>query len=189
MDEQHRRRVSRILAKVLRHQPGRLGLILGDGGWVSVSDLLAALAKHGHPIARKELELAVNGGAKRRFSFDESCEKIRANYGHSVDVDLKLEPSTPPDVLYHGTSEATLSAILEEGVKSLSRSKVHLSIDIASAVEVGRRHGKPVVLEIDALGLCRSGFTLWQSSSGVWLIDEVPPGFLRVVDDGPDGEH
>ena len=109
-------RVSKYLSKYLRHAPEELGLTLRPGGWVPVDDLLAAARRHGFPIAYDELVEVVETNDKRRFSFDESGELIRANQGHSVEVDLHLEPVEPPEVLYHGTVERFLPAILAEGL-------------------------------------------------------------------------
>lgn len=183
MDEGRLVRVSRFLSKHLRHQPGRIGLTLAPGGWVAVDALLAACARAGMPLARAELEEVVARNNKQRFAFDETGTRIRASQGHSVPVDLELEPREPPPALYHGTGAGAVAAIQREGLRKLRRHHVHLSPDVATAVMVGRRHGRPVVFAVDATRMRRDGFTFFRSENGVWLVDAVPPRYLRIVDE------
>lgn len=172
-------RVSKYLAKHLRHQPERLGLQLESGGWVRVDDLLAACAAHRFPVTRDELERVVAENDKRRYSFDELGTRIRANQGHTVEVDLGLVPVEPPPVLFHGTVERSADKILAEGLRPMSRHHVHLSSDVETARRVGGRRGRPVVLEIDANAMHAAGHEFYVSENGVWLTDAVPAEFLR----------
>ena len=175
-------KISRFLSKHLRHQPQRLGLTLEPGGWVAVDDLLAACARLGMPLSRKELDEVVARNDKRRFSFDETGERIRANQGHSVDVDLQLTPVTPPAILYHGTGHAAMDAIVREGLRKMRRHHVHLSADIPTAIKVGRRHGQPVVFAVDTAAMSADGYVFFRSENGVWLVDAVAPGYLRLLE-------
>ena len=174
-------RISKYLSLHLRHRPERLGLELGPGGWVEVDRLLAAAARDGHPLTRAELDEVVRGNDKQRFSFDASGTRIRANQGHSVEVDLQLEPAEPPAVLYHGTGAGSASAIRREGLRKMRRHHVHLSADVQTAQRVGARHGRPVVFAVDARALRRAGHVFYRSSNGVWLTDHVPPAFLQPL--------
>jgi putative RNA 2'-phosphotransferase len=146
-----------------------------------VDDLLAAAGKHGFPITYDELIECVETNDKRRYSFDDTGDLIRANQGHSVEVDLQLEEREPPEVLYHGTVERFLPSILAEGLLKGKRHHVHLSQDIETATKVGARRGKPVVLKIEAGKLHREGHSFYRSTNGVWLTDAVPPDFLTRV--------
>lgn len=172
-------RISKYLSKHLRHQPQRLGLELAPGGWVEVNRLLAACEQHGFPISRAELEAVVASNDKQRFSFDESGTRIRANQGQSVAVDLGLEPEVPPQILYHGTGHGAAEVIAKNGILKMARHHVHLSPDMDTATKVGARHGRPVVFEVDAATMYRDGHTFYCSSNGVWLVDAVPPQYLR----------
>jgi putative RNA 2'-phosphotransferase len=172
-------KISKYLSKHLRHQPERLGLKLVVGGWVPVDALLAACAQHNFPITREELRQVVAENDKQRFSFDETGNSIRANQGHSVEVDLQLRAATPPPVLYHGTGERSLKFILESGLRKMARHHVHLSADAETAKRVGGRHGRPVVLEVDAAAMSRAGHQFYLSANGVWLVEYVAPEFLR----------
>ena len=174
-------RISKYLSKHLRHQPQRLGLDLAPGGWVDVDRLLVACEQHGFPISRAELEEVVTSNDKQRFSFDDGGGRIRANQGHSVAVDLGLEPEIPPPILYHGTGHAAADVIATNGILKMARHHVHLSPDIDTAMKVGARHGRPVVFEVDTAAMHRDGHTFYRSTNGIWLVDAVPPQYLRQL--------
>lgn len=170
--------VSKFLAKHLRHAPEDLGLTLQPGGWVSVDDLLAASERAGFTISYDELIECVETNDKQRFSFDDTGDLIRANQGHSVEVDLQLEEQVPPAVLYHGTVERFLASILADGLHKGKRHHVHLSKDVETARKVGARRGKPIILQVDAHKMHAEGFPFFVSANGVWLTDSVPSRFL-----------
>jgi putative RNA 2'-phosphotransferase len=184
MDRKRQIRISKYLSRHLRHRPERLGLELAPGGWVPVDDLLAALRRNNLPVSRSELERVVADNDKQRFSFDPSREMIRANQGHSVDVDLCLEPVPPPSRLYHGTARQSLAPILRLGLKRMGRHHVHLCRTPEEARKVGARRGRPVVLEVDAAGMAKAGHRFFVSDNDVWLAEEVPPRFLRSTEAG-----
>lgn len=173
-------KISKYLSKHLRHQPERIGIILAPGGWVGVDELLAACQTHSFPINRNELHEVVANNDKKRFSFDSTGALIRANQGHSIEVDLQLEPRIPPNVLYHGTGHGAVEAILSEGLCKMSRHHVHLSSDITTAQKVGSRHGRPVVFQVDAATMYENGYIFYCSDNGVWLVDWVPSEYLSM---------
>ena len=144
-----------------------------------MQDLLAACAARKLPLSRAELDEVVRRSDKQRFSFDDTGSRIRANQGHSVEVDLQLEPVAPPPVLYHGTGERSATAVSTTGLKKMSRHHVHLSTDIPTAKAVGARHGRPVIFEVDAAAMHAAGSVFYRSANGVWLVDHVPPEYLR----------
>jgi len=172
-------KISRYLSKHLRHQPDRLGIKLLPGGWVEVDELLAACKKNAFPISWVQLEEVVAKNDKQRFSFDSTGTLIRANQGHSIEVDLQLESTIPPEVLYHGTGANAIALIMQTGLSKMSRHHVHLSTDIATSRNVGARHGKPVVLAVDAAAMHQAGYIFYCSDNGVWLVDSVPPEYLQ----------
>lgn len=172
-------RTSKFLSLVLRHRPEHIGIALDSAGWVDVDELLAAAGRSGFALDRATLERVVADNDKRRFAFSDDGARIRASQGHSVAVELGLEPQAPPDVLFHGTATRFLDSIRREGLSPGSRTHVHLSEDEATAVEVGRRHGKPAVLRIDAGGMHRDGHAFVRSENGVWLTPAVPAGYIR----------
>jgi putative RNA 2'-phosphotransferase len=181
MESKAATRLSKFLSKHLRHAPQAIGLTLQAGGWVNVADLLAACAAHGHLLTRDELEDLVEDNDKQRFAFDETGQRIRAQQGHSVEVDLQLAPAEPPAVLYHGTVPAALPAIRAAGLQKMSRHHVHLSPDEATARRVGQRRGQPTLLAVDAAALHQAGGVFYRSGNGVWLTDSVPPQYLREL--------
>lgn len=173
-------RLSKLLSLVLRHDPGRIGVSLDSAGWISVPTLLAALAEHGYDVSRERLAHVVARSDKQRFVLDEGTNRIRANQGHSVPVDLGLPPSHPPTVLYHGTPVRNVESILREGLVPKGRHAVHLSADQVTAHRVGARRGAHVVLAINASAMHRDGHTFFVSANGVWLTESVPARYLRV---------
>ncbi len=116
---------------------------------------------------------------KKRFAFDATGTLIRANQGHSVDIDLQLEPVEPPAVLYHGTGHGSADSIARQGLLRMSRHRVHLSPDPETARRVGARHGRPVIFTVDAAAMHQAGHLFCRSENGVWLVDHVPPEYLR----------
>ncbi|MBB1246616.1 RNA 2'-phosphotransferase [Streptomyces durbertensis] len=178
MDEQRLIRVSKYLSRHLRHRPERIGIRLDEHGWVAVPELLRAAARHGFPIERAELETAVAANDKRRFALDARTDRIRAQQGHSVPVDLDLPPREPPAFLFHGTVARFLPAIHREGLRPMGRHAVHLSTDRDTALRVGARRGRAVVLTIRSGEMHRDGHVFQLSGNGVWLVAAVPPGYV-----------
>lgn len=172
MDDRRLVKVSKYLSRHLRHDPGRIGIELDEHGWVEVDVLLKALERQDFRITLAELEAVVERNSKRRFAMRDG--RIRANQGHTVDVDLDLEPADPPPVLFHGTTGRFLAPIREEGLKAMNRHDVHLSPDRETAVNVGSRRGKPVVLAVDAARMAERGHLFYRSENGVWLTEHVP---------------
>ena len=179
MDDKRLVKVSKFLSKHLRHDPEGLGLTLAPGGWVGVEELLTACARRHVSLTRAELDEVVTRNSKQRFSFDDTGTLLRANQGHSVDVDLQLAPLAPPNVLYHGTGHLTAPIVAREGLRKMSRHHVHLSLDVETANTVGARHGRPVIFTVDAAAMSEAGHVFYRSDNGVWLTDNVPAEFLR----------
>lgn len=176
--EKIRSRAGRKLSLVLRHDPGAIGLKLDRQGWAEVPHLLSCLEKNRLPITREDLEHIVANNNKQRFSFNEDGTKIRANQGHSIDVDLGFVPVVPPKTLFHGTAASAIDSIFKSGLEARSRQHVHLSADRETAVMVGKRHGRPVVLIVESARMHADGFAFYQSANGVWLTDKVPVGYI-----------
>lgn len=171
-------RHSKFLSFVLRHHPESIGLTLDDQGWASTDELLARAAEHGRSFTFQELKEIVDTNEKKRFAFSSDLKKIRASQGHSITVDLQLKEQTPPARLYHGTVERNLESIRKNGLIKGQRQYVHLSLDRETSRKVGMRHGKPVVLTINAEQMNADGFKFFVSENGVWLTDSVSPHYL-----------
>lgn len=177
MTDKERNNKSKFLSLVLRHKPEQIGLELDFEGWAATDELLAKAA-----ISFENLKEIVTTNEKQRFAFSDDQSKIRASQGHSVSVDLALQPALPPDILYHGTADRNIPSILEKGLVKGSRNHVHLSVDIETAINVGRRYGKPVVLEIRARQMLTAGYEFFISENGVWLTDSVPAEFIAPLE-------
>jgi putative RNA 2'-phosphotransferase len=173
-------RTSKFLSLVLRHKPQEIGLKLDLAGWVPVADLLRAADSHGFPLTMDQLLEVVRTNDKQRFSLSDDGLKIRANQGHSVEIDLGYEPAIPPPVLYHGTVEKVLHTIMQQGLLKGQRHHVHLSADSKTAESVGSRRGRPTVLEVNSALMSAHGYIFFRSKNGVWLTEHVPPSYLTV---------
>ena len=174
------KRLSKFLSLVLRHRPEQIGLSLDEQGWAAVEELIKRMNEHDIAIDAHSLDTIVVTNSKQRFAYDYSKTRIRANQGHSINVDLQLQDLEPPELLYHGTTINNIEAILKEGLKKQQRQLVHLSADIETAKAVGSRHGKPVVITVKAKEMYEAGYKFFLSENKVWLTNEVPVQFLSV---------
>jgi len=173
------KKTSKFLSLVLRHKPEVIGISLDKEGWIETDKLLTALNENGKSISLQELEEIVANNDKKRFILENG--RIRANQGHSINVDLALQASTPPKYLYHGTATRFLDSIMASGLEKRNRQHVHLSSDRATATKVGSRHGKPVILKVQAKRMSEMGQKFFLSKNHVWLTSDVPTKFLEVL--------
>ena len=175
---------SKFLSYVLRHQPDAIGITLDLEGWADIAELIAAAAKDGKQLDRDLIQAVVTTSDKKRFAISEDGLRIRAVQGHSTEsVDINYVEKVPPEFLYHGTATRFLDAIRKEGLLPGSRQYVHLSQDEQTALAVGERHGKPVVLKIKTLLMHEQGFKFYQAENGVWLTFNVPIIFISEQTD------
>lgn len=170
-------KIGRYIAYILRHHPETINLALDEHGWARVDELIQGVSKR-HPIDMSILEEVVRTDNKSRFCFNDDKSLIRANQGNTVHVDVELEECIPPEYLWHGTAEKYVEAIDQEGLISKNRLHVHLSSDLEMAINVGKRHGKPVVYKVLSGDMVRDGYTFYLSLNGVWLTSEVPVRYL-----------
>jgi len=175
-------RISKFLSLVLRHKPEHIGLTLDAEGWADVEELTKKALEAGVILDRPTLRQIVEQAEKKRFSFSEDGKRIRANYGHSIPVSLREESSEPPEFLFHGTAKRFLPSIKTEGLGPGTRQYVHLVEDEATASEVGRRHGDPVVLIIKAHEMYEKGYEFFKTESAIWLTKEVPVEYVAIED-------
>lgn len=174
--------ISKFLSYVLRHRPDSIGLTLNNEGWANIDSLMELARQHGKEISRELLEQVVSTNDKQRFAISPDGISIRARQGHSISVDLALTPAQPPAMLYHGTATRNLDAIRRQGLKKGQRHHVHLSGAMELAERVGARHGRPVVLQVQALKMVEAGFYFYITDNQVWLTDHVPVSFLVFPD-------
>lgn len=179
--DQHKK-ISKFLSYILRHKPEAIGLTLDEQGWANIDELISKANDSGEISAlnRGLLQEVVDTSDKKRFIISEDGQCIRANQGHSINVDLQLKPVTPPEFLYHGTATRFLDSILKEGLKPQQRQHVHLSTDVETATAVGQRYGKPVILKIKALLMHEQGFVFYRSENGIWLTASIPNSYIGM---------
>jgi len=169
---------SKRLSYILRHRPESAGIRLDNGGWADVLKILEVLK-----IPMADLEKLVETNDKQRFAFNEDKTKIRANQGHSINVNLDLKPmAVVPDVLYHGTTEDVWDSIKKKGLQKMNRQHVHLSADVDTALLVGNRRKREVILlQIHARLMVNRGHKFYLSENNVWLTDHVPPKYIALL--------
>jgi putative RNA 2'-phosphotransferase len=172
-------RISKFLSLVLRHKPQTIGLVLDPNGWAGVADLIARVNRAGIALTPELLRQVVATNDKQRFAFSEDGLKIRASQGHSIPVELDLQPGQPPEWLFHGTARRNLASIRAQGLLRGQRNHVHLSADERTARSVGQRYGEPVVLPVRAGAMAAAGYPFFLSANGVWLTEQVPVEFIE----------
>ena len=183
ISEKQLTQISKFLSLVLRHQPETISIQLDQNGWTDVNELIERANNYGVKFDREILNHIVETNSKKRFAFNETYDKIRASQGHSVDIELGYTNQKPPEILYHGTGEKSVKSIFESGLEKQSRQHVHLSSEIESAIKVGQRHGKPIVIKILAEQMYNDNFQFFLSDNGVWLTDNVPTKYLKRIEE------
>ena len=181
MNEKETKRISKFLSLILRHKPHIIDIQLNEEGWADVDELLEKWKNQREAITLEQLQYVVENNDKQRFTFNDDQTKIRANQGHSIDIQLNLEAQIPPETLYHGTATRFLDAIFEKGLIKGKRQHVHLSLDSETATKVGKRHGKLAMLLVQSGEMHEAGFEFYLSKNGVWLTDHVPPEYLTIL--------
>ena len=171
--------LSKYLSFVLRHRPDDIDIQLSMDGWADVEELIARVNAKGRDLTLEDLCEIVAQDEKQRYAFNDDKTKIRANQGHSIDIDLKLEPIEPPEYLYHGTAQKNIDSIRTLGLQKRQRHHVHLSENEKTAKQVGSRYGKPVILIIAAKMMHEAGHEFYCSDNHVWLTDTVPTQFIQ----------
>ena len=175
--------LSVLISLVLRHKPEAAGISLDEHGWADIETMMAGMNASGHRIDREMLEEIVRTDEKGRYSLSEDGTKIRANQGHSIQVDVELPVTEPPETLYHGTAQRFAASIEVQGLLPQSRLYVHLSPDPETAEKVGQRHGQPVIYLVDAGQMHRDGYLFYLSANGVWLTKVVPAPYLKRLEE------
>lgn len=172
---------SKFISLILRHKPEAIGITLDEHGWANVDELLTGLNKAGHIVCMKDLEDIVSTDNKQRYSFNEDKTLIRANQGHSINVDVELKEVEPPSILYHGTTKDVLESIYKQGIKPMSRLYVHLSQDIDTATKVAKRRRNPIILEVNTEQMRKDNIKFYLSSNGVWLTKYVDSKYIKEM--------
>lgn len=180
MSNYNHTKVSKLLSKALRHNPHNLGIIVDKNGWTAVDVLIGKVNDSGMFLDFNLLKDIVETNDKKRFAFNEDYTQIRANQGHTINVDLQLKGMNPPEVLYHGTIQRHIPSIFRVGLQKQKRHHVHLSEELNTAIKVGMRYGRPVILEIDAKQMHEDGIRFFLSENNVWLVDQVLPQYLKI---------
>ena len=170
-------KTGKYISLILRHKPETIDITLDEHGWANINELIEGVNKT-YKLDMEMLEEIVANDDKQRYSFNEDKTLIRANQGHSIDVDVELEEVEPPEYLWHGTGEKYVDSIREIGIIAKSRLYVHLSDSYGTAILVGKRHGKPMVFCVKSKQMYEDGYKFYKSKNGVWLTKFVPVEYL-----------
>ncbi len=169
---------SKFLSFLLRHRPKKFGLVTDRYGFADFDKVFKILLERFPGLEKKDVNDLVESDPNKRFEIKD-C-KIRARYGHSIDIEPSEECQEVPDVLFHGTSPKSLDSILKKGLRSGGRRFVHLSLSVEQAIRVGRRKDiSPSVLKIDAKRAQIDGLKFWQEEN-IYLTEEVPSQYISV---------
>lgn len=174
-------KISKFLSLILRHKPESIGVSMSPHGWVKIDELIKADQQHRIHLTKKLIDEVITTNDKQRFTYSTDGESIRANQGHSINIELELKPSKPPKILYHGTASRFMENIRKKGLLKMNRQHVHLSLLKKTAYDVGKRHGKPIILIIDAQTMTKDGYDFYLSQNGVWLTEHVAPQYLTKL--------
>lgn len=173
-------KISKLLSFVLRHKPEALGITLDENGWADKEELILAIKEHnGTILTSEDIDKIIEINDKKRFILSEDKKKIRANQGHSINVDVQLKEYLPPEYLFHGTVDKFLNVIEKEGLKKMKRNHVHLSSDISTAISVAKRRGEAIILKIKSGDMSLDGYKFYRSENDVWLTDIIPPEYIE----------
>lgn len=171
--------ISKYISLILRHKPEVIGISIDEHGWANVSELVDGIKKDNPEFDMAALEEIVSTDSKGRYSFNEDKTLIRANQGHSISVDVELEEKQSPEFLYHGTDEKYVASIDKIGLIPKSRLYVHLSKDVETAEQIGKRHEKEIVYQVNVGQMYRDGYKFFLSINNVWFTKEVPVKYLE----------
>ena len=169
---------SKFLSLVLRHHPEVINITLSDDGWADIGEFIAKANNRGFNFSYASISEIVATSDKQRFKLSDDGEKIRANQGHSINVDIGLAKKSPPEKLFHGTATKFVESIKKQGLIAGNRQYVHLSSDEETAIKVGKRHGSPIVLLIESGKMQQAGFEFFLSENQVWLTKQVPSEYI-----------
>jgi putative RNA 2'-phosphotransferase len=179
LNDEQTERLGRFISGALRHFPDDLGLAMNQHGWVGVDVLVDAMITRYKWSNKEKLFSIIESDEKGRYEI--KGNKIRARYGHSVDVDLDYDENTLPE-LYYGASREEVDILLEKGIRPMRQRYVHLSTSVEKAKEVAKIHSEdPVLLAINAQEAQNDGVTMLEATENIVLAEEIPPQYLSLM--------
>lgn len=165
-------KLSKEISYALRHAPWEYELEMNEQGFVPLEQLLTALH-----ITKNDVVKVMELSEKKRLEL--AGDKIRALYGHSIPMQIKMVEGTPPAVLFHGTAQRFIASIKESGLLPMKRQYVHLSVDEETAFAVGKRRDfSPVLLKIDTKSAVADGIRFYIGNEKVFLCEKIPAKYI-----------
>lgn len=173
-----RGRLDRMMRAVLRHCPPRFALTPDQHGFLSMAALVQALRTDLPSVCNDEV-VSIAREEHERFEF--VAGRVRARYGHSERVPVERESTPPPLWLYHAAPAAAAATVLEEGLRPMRRTHVHLTTDRGYARSAAVGEARPVLLVVDATRAHGAGVRFYEATARVWLSDPVPAEFVALA--------
>jgi putative RNA 2'-phosphotransferase len=180
MNDRELDHLGRVMTGILRHFPDKYGLSVDAQGWISLPQLVEAMVRQhrGYHWLRPHHLVAI-AQSDQKGRYEVRGDRIRATYGHTVDVALDLPTDNIPPELYFPVTNEESAIVLEVGLKPTDRKRVHLSRTAADARAAGSvRSPDPVILAVDARWAIADGLVIMQAGKTVFLVDQVPPKYL-----------
>lgn len=180
LDDNKEEKLGRFVSGSLRHFPASAGVEMDSCGWVDLNAFCDVMRKRYNWMKKEYLYALVESDEKGRYEIDES--RIRARYGHSVDVDLDYEECDIP-FLYYGASPEEVDVLLENGIFPIKQRYVHLSTSYDKAEEVALIHTEsPVILQIDVFKAQEDGISFKVATEHIVLTDKIPPEYILALE-------
>lgn len=181
-------KLSKFISYILRHNPKEENLDFDEFGWLNLNQFFETLNNHNFSINLSELIELNESFDKIRWEIDLKNEKIKASHGHSFPVILTKSLEIPPKILYHGTSSKSLENIMNNGILSMRREYVHLSETLNVAIDVGKRYGTEIILEIDTEKMLIDGIEFFKTQNNIWLTKFVDKKYLMLQPWSPEND-
>ena len=181
MNDYEVEKLGRTMAGILRH--GKFDLRMDDQGFVRIKEIVAVVKEKNprmHWLRPHHIIALADTDPKGRYQV--AGDSVRATYGHTIPLELKLDTDNIPDELYYPTTPEEADIILETGLMPSDRAMVHLSLTYDDAFRAGSvRVEEPVILAIDCNRCFDEGYDIGKAAKTVFLCKQVPADCLRII--------
>lgn len=183
LSNEQRVEISKYMSYTLRHNPEEVNG-LDEEGFASIRDLVSALeSEKNFDVSREDIEKVVEEDDEDRYRI--KGDMVKATSGHSEGVKGSSDSldGNLPDTLYHASSRQNAPDIMNEGLRPMTRKKVHLAEDKDKAVQKGKRHSENVIVFIvDVSRMEEDNLNVDDTGGGVYVTEEVPPEYITTND-------
>ena len=176
--------LAKMLPYVLCHRPDEFGLVLDAEGFVTVKQLLQALA--GEPglshLRRHHLEQLAGLLQPPRFEMAE--DRIRGLIPEPAN--LRRPGEAPPALLYTTITPKAHEPVFESGLKAPTGQELLLARTKELALKLGRRRSPdPVLVTVQAQAAAKGGVAFENYGEELSLSREIPRQFVQLAPPPP----